>query len=116
MTWRRDWFVDLKPIDNKVTVANGTKINAEGNGKISVNTENNVNTINDVMYVPSLQQIFYLWESSKPGCNLFNSKTFSFTGDAVLHGSLWCGLYTLDCAVNIPQFSVTIFLQVYFST
>ncbi|KAH9641407.1 hypothetical protein HF086_011436 [Spodoptera exigua] len=114
MTSRRDWFVDLKPIDNKVTVANGTKIDAEGIGKISINTENNVNTINDVMYVPNLQINLLSVKTAvekgftimfdKSGCNLFNSKTFSFTGDAVLHGSPCGGLYTLDCAVNIPQF------------
>lgn len=46
MNSRRDWFVEVKPIDNRVTVLNGTKIDAEGIGKISITTENNVSTIN----------------------------------------------------------------------
>lgn len=50
MTLRWDWFVYITPIDNKVTVANGTKVDAEGISKISLNTENNGNTFNDVMY------------------------------------------------------------------
>lgn len=41
---------------------------------------------------------------AKSGCKLFNSITFSITCDVVLHGSPCGVLYTLDCAVNIPQF------------
>lgn len=59
--FRRDQTQDFKTrlvykhIENKVTVANRTNIDAESIGKISIKTENNVNTVNDVMYVANLQ-------------------------------------------------------------
>lgn len=81
---------------------------------VPINTQNNVNIINDFIYVPNLRinLLFVKTAVEKDfsvmidnlGCNLFNSKTFSFIGDAVLRGSLSARLYRLDCTVNIPQF------------
>lgn len=113
MTSRRDWFVNINPIDLKVTVANGTKINAEGIGKIAINTDTSVKALNDVIYVPNLQTNLLSVKQAvekgftvmfdKTGCKFFDSKNFSFAGDPILYGSSCGGLYTLNCTVNTPQ-------------
>lgn len=115
MTSRLEWFENLRSTksNQEITIANGTKIDVGGIGDISIGTNSSVNKVNDVIYVPSLNSnlisVYKAVEKGfsvlfdKNGCNFFNSDTFSFVGDSILHGSPYRGLYKLDCTVNMPR-------------
>ncbi|KAG6451136.1 hypothetical protein O3G_MSEX006950 [Manduca sexta] len=114
ITPRADWFINYRPIDGgTITVANGEKLAAIGVGDVSIDTNNGVCRISDVVHVPrlncnllSVKQVVekgFLVNFDKNGCNFYKTDDVSYLNNAAFHGSYSGGLVHLDCSVRLPQ-------------
>ena len=68
---RKDWFIDLKPCDGLVKVANGVKARIAGEGTVRILSRGKEMSIKNVLFVPRLtHSLFSLGIVEKKNCEI----------------------------------------------